>query len=96
LKYRNHPPRGYKKYTQEKGEKAMDYLYYVIEEKEIETGRTMAYANKVSCLYNLKDYFHPHKGCEILSINVVKTLKKAKEIAECWNESAKEKGNHIF
>ena len=73
-----------------------DYFYYVIENEDKKTGRTIATAEKISGCNNLKYAFVPFDGCEIISITATKTLKQAEQIAKFWNNCAKEKDNFIF
>lgn len=70
--------------------------YYVIEEQEKETGKTIAFVRKIPNCYNLKDIFQPSRGCVILSINACDTKKAAENIATFWNICARENGNYMF
>lgn len=70
--------------------------FFVVQQREIETGKLFAYAEKVSNNYNLYGYFKPFNGCEILSVNACDTYKHAKEIAEDWNNVAYDNGKYLF
>ena len=70
--------------------------YFVIEQQEIETGRTIAHAETVSNCYNLLDYFKPFHGCKIISINACDTKKESEKIAEFWNDCARKNNNYMF
>ena len=71
--------------------------FFVIEEIEEATGKSFSYAQKVSNSNNLKGFFRPSfHGYNILSINACDTWKEAQDIANAWNECAKEKGKYIF
>ena len=66
--------------------------FFVIEQKEIATGKCVSTAQKVANCYNLLHYFKPYNGYEIISINACDTWKQAQEIADYWNEGAKNRG----
>lgn len=70
--------------------------FFVIEEQEIESGRYVAYAEKVPNCYNLLHYFKPRRGMEIISVNACNTWKEAVEIARCWNEGWRKSGKYLY
>lgn len=72
------------------------YTYFVVAEKCKKTGAYIAHALKVANAYNLFKYFTPFDGCEIISINACDTFKKAKEIADVWNNDWHKQGRYLF
>lgn len=70
--------------------------FFVVQLKDIETGRTYAYAESVANCNNLYGYFKPRKGMEIMSINACDTLKTAKEIAHDRNKCAIDNNNYYY
>lgn len=70
--------------------------FFVIEIIENETGKTAARAEAVPNCYNLLGLFTPARGYSLLSVNACSTLKKARQIADVWNEAAREKGKCMF
>lgn len=70
--------------------------FFILSEIEIESGKRFAYAEKVPNCYNLFNYFTPHNGCKIESINACDTFKNAKETAELWNDAYKRNGFYLF
>lgn len=70
--------------------------FYIIEIKEISTGKTMAYVKTVNNKYNLIGLFDPAKNYQLLSVNACGTKKEAQKIADFWNEAARAKNNCLF
>ena len=72
-----------------------EYTYYVICEKN-QDNKYFSHAEKVHNNINLLHEFHACNGFELVSINACKTLKLAKEIADCWNASYKSCSRYAF
>lgn len=72
------------------------YSYYVIEQQNTTTGKYYSYATKIQNCTNLICAFKPSIGFTIVSVNACDTFKEAKEIAEYWNQGAKENGKYCF
>ena len=70
--------------------------FFVVQEKNEATGKTLAYARKVHNCNNLVDFFQPQKGFKLLSINACDTWREAQDVADCWNECARANGNYAF
>lgn len=71
------------------------YSYYVIEQRDIKTGKTIATALRVNnLLYYFKKY--TYSNMELISINACDTWKEAQKIADFRNECARNNGNYLF
>ena len=71
----------------------MDKLtYYVIQEKNPETGAELAFCKRVRNCYNILKAFRPHDGFQLISVNACHTLKNAKSTADDWNAYSLQKG----
>lgn len=66
--------------------------FFVIEQIEKATGKTLATARKIHNSNNLLFSFPPYRGYEIISINSCDSWKEAQKVADAWNESAKSRG----
>lgn len=70
--------------------------FYVIEVLNKKVNKRYAYAESIHNSYNLIEALKESDELKVISANACKTLKRAYEIADQWNEAFKEKGIYYF
>lgn len=70
--------------------------FYVIEAYNPTTGKYYSRAEKIPNSCNLISKFTALDGFEVITANACDTWKQAQEIADFWNQCAKERNKYAF